>query len=327
MPRLPKRPYLGREHGGFQEEWGLHKGCSEWWYATGYLTDSAQRLYSFQVTVLRVRVAGFFPYLVMLGLTDFSTGRHEYFQNIRLSPRGVVIGPDVVGYRDLARLSKEETGMALRVRHPRFSLDLALGYGKGPIWHCDHGFLQMGIPGKRQTTVYYSYPNMPTAGAMTLDGHRFGVTGKTWFDKQGGPYSLLNPGTHWEWFSLRFFDDEEMMLFSFPQSRHQDGTYIRADGSSQRLTDYRIRPTAFTYPQGVQYSCLWELTVPGLKEERYTITPLLEGQMNLGYYELLARIDNEKKEQVGLCFVELLPGAYNKKFKKSLLTSAKSPAS
>ena len=47
--------------------------------------------------------------------------------------------------------------------------------------------------------------------------------------------------------------------------------------------------------------------------------------MNLGYYELLARIDNEKKEQVGLCFVELLPGAYNKKFKKSLLTSTKSP--
>lgn len=317
--KILKVRYKGRGHGSFDDEWGLYRGCSEWWYATGYFEDDAKRMYSFQFTILRVHVSILYPYLIMLGLTDFSTGRHEYFQNIQFSSKDIVIEPDTVGYGGMAQIRRDEKGLTLAVRHKNFSLDLALDYGKGAIWHCDNGFLQMGIPDRKQTTVYYSYPNMPTTGTMTRNGDAVGVTGKTWFDKQGGPYSLMNIKTHWEWFSLRFFDNEEMMLFSFPQDSYQDGTYIRADSSYQRLTEYSITPTDFAYPNGVKYSCRWELNVPGLKEERYTITPLLKGQMNMGYYELLAGISNNKNERVGLCFVELLPGVYNKKFKRSLL--------
>lgn len=323
MAKFQKMQYKGREHGSFAEEWGLHKGCSEWWYATGYLKDDLARLYSFQFTILRVHVAAFFPYLIMLGLTDFSTGKHAYYQNIQLLPKGIVIAADTVGYGDIAHIRKGKEGMALLVRHKNFSLDLQLDYGKGAVWHCDNGFLQMGVQEQKQTTVYYSYPNMPTRGTLQLAGKTLQVTGKSWFDKQGGPYSLINPKTHWEWFSLRFVDDEEMMLFSFPQNDYQDGTYIRKDGTYQRLTNYTITPSDFAYPNGVKYSCKWQLTVPGLKEESYTITPLLKGQMNMGYYELLASIRNNKDEEVGLCFVELLPGAYNKKFKKSLLAKTK----
>lgn len=323
MAKLRKIRYRGREHGSFAQEWGLHKGCSEWWYATGYLKDNLERLYSFQFTVLRVRVGIFYPYRVMLGLTDFSTGSHEYYQNIQFSAKNITIDSDTVGYGDIAQVRKMEQGMKLVARHKNFSLDLELDYGKGAVWHCDNGFLQMGIPDKKQTTIYYSYPNMPTTGTMKIGADAIHVTGKTWFDKQGGPYSLLNTKTHWEWFSLRFFDDEEMMLFSFPQSSYQDGTYIRKNGESQRLTNYTITPIDFAYPNGVKYSCEWELTVPGLKEEQYVITPLLKGQMNMGYYELLASIRNNKDEQVGLCFVELLPGVYNKKFKKSLVAKTK----
>lgn len=319
MPKFKKQRYRGRDHGSFEDEWGLHKACSEWWYTTGYLTDDLDRLYSFQFTVLRVHVSVFFPYLVMLGLTDFSTGKHEYYQNLQFSSKGIVIGPDTVGYGDIAQIRKGKEGMKLLVRHKHFSLDLELDYGKGPVWNCDEGFLQMGIPDKKQTTVYYSYPNMPTAGTLKWGGEKLKVKGKAWFDKQGGPYSLINPKTHWEWFSLRFFDDEEMMLFSFPQDDYQDGTFIPKDGSYQRLQNYTLTPSDFTYPKGVKYACKWELMVPGLKEEAYTITPLLKGQMNMGYYELLARICNQKGEEVGLCFAELLPGVYNKTFKKSLL--------
>jgi len=43
--------------------------------------------------------------------------------------------------------------------------------------------------------------------------------------------------------------------------------------------------------------------------------PLLDQQLNLVYFELLAEIYNPAGEKVGLCFVELLPGVYNKKFK------------
>ena len=34
----------------------------------------------------------------------------------------------------------------------------------------------------------------------------------------------------------------------------------------------------------------WEVHLPGIKEERYTLHPLVEGQLNLAYFELLAEV-------------------------------------
>jgi predicted secreted hydrolase len=318
-------PYQNHTHGSFAREWGLHQRSSEWWYATGVLTDDLGKSFSYQFTLLRIKAAFLRPYLLMLALTDFETGKHRYRQDITLSTKGIELSNSRLRFGADALLEKEETGMHLVVNQKDFALDFSLGYGKGAVWHCDNGFLQMGIPGRDQTTMYYSYPNMPTAGTIRLDGETKRVSGKTWFDKQGGPYSLLNPKTHWEWFSLRFFDDEEMMLFSFPQDDARDGTYIHADGSTERLNDYTISPKGFVYPQGgtVRYSSGWDVLLPGRKEERYSITPLLEGQMNLGYYELLAGVTNAAGELVGHCFVELLPGARNDRFRIDLFRKAK----
>jgi len=46
--------------------------------------------------------------------------------------------------------------------------------------------------------VYYSYPNMPTRGQMswrTRSGEMktLQVTGKSWLDRQWGPYDIINP--------------------------------------------------------------------------------------------------------------------------------------
>ena len=59
--------------------------------------------------------------------------------------------------------------------------------------------------------------------------------------------------------------------------------------------------------------------MPGVKEEKYEIRPLTVGQLNLAYFELLAGIFNESGEQVGLCMVELLPGARNPQSKINFL--------
>ncbi|MGI6004696.1 MAG: lipocalin-like domain-containing protein [Christensenellales bacterium] len=320
MPKFTKTLYKGANHEGFDREWGVHKNCSEWWYTTGYFHDASGRMYSFQFTLLRIKLLFFCPYIIMLALTDFETKKHYYFQDITLSGRNITIDENTVGFGKTAVLRKQKDAMLLSARHADFRLDLALDYGKGAIWHCDNGLLQMGIDKPGQTTLYYSYTNMPTDGTLVLNGETSAVQGKSWFDKQGGPYGVINRRCMWELFSLRFFDDEEMMLFSFPQRRYQDGTYIRADGSYQRLNDYVITPTDFTYPDGqTQYSAAWEIAVPGLKDEAYTVTPLLEGQMNMGYYELLAGIYNRQGKRVGLCFVELLPGVYNKRFPFTLL--------
>jgi len=325
MPkRIPRPiPYRLKDHGSFEEEWGIHKKSSEWWYATGVLNDEQGKLYSYQVTLLRIRAACLRPYILMLALTDFETGRHRYRQRITLSTKRIEITQTRVRFGEEALVEKRPEGMRVVVRQPDFSLDLELRYGKGAVWHCDGGALTMGVDQPNQTTLYYSYPNMPTRGGITLDGARLRVSGKTWFDKQGGPYALLRPETHWEWFSLRFFDDEEMMLFSFPQDDYRDGTYIRRDGGYERLNDYELGATSFiTVEGGLKYADGWSLCVPNRKQERYTIRPLLDGQMNLGYYELLAGVYAESGELVGHCFAELLPGTRNKTFSVQLFQRA-----
>jgi len=289
-----------------------HKGVSEWWYATGYFHDEDGRMFSFQYTLVRALVFGFRSYILMLALTDIGTGRHYFVQQPAFSEKGIDIDENTIRFRDFTILAKEKNGIRINAKAADFTYDLFLDYGKGAFWHCDNGKLQMGIPDKKATTLYYSYTNMPASGTITLDGVAHTVKGKAWFDKQGGTYPIVKPACMWEWFSLRFFDDEEMMLFSFPQSDYADGTYIRADRTSERLKHYTVEPKKFTTAGGFKFSCGWDITLPGLKDGHYRIRPLTDGQLNLIYFELLAGIYTDSGELAGYCVVELLPGAYNK---------------
>ncbi|MCR5690406.1 MAG: carotenoid 1,2-hydratase [Clostridiales bacterium] len=319
-----KMIYRGRIHGPFEDEWLLHKKCSEWWYATGTLKDGQDREYSFQFTMIRARVFGICPYILMLALTDFQTKKHHYFQDFDLIGTKAKIRKNAVYYGDRASAVKNEKGILIHIDGGDFGFKLQLDYGKGAFWHCEDGYLKMGVDRPNQSTFYYSYTNMPASGTIRADGEVREVTGKGWFDKQGGPYDIIKAETHWEWFSLRFFDDEEMMLFSFPQDNYRDGTYISKAGQSCRLNNYSLEATAFTSPDGnLKYACEWKLSVPGLKDGEYTIVPKMDGQMNIGYYELLADIINADGEKKGLCFVELLPGARNEKFANILLSKTK----
>ena len=113
------------------------------------------------------------------------------------------------------------------------------------------------------------------------------------------------------------------MLFTFPQDDYRDGTYIRKDGSSMRLNGYAVEATQFITMDGnIRYACAWRVSLPGFKQERYEIRPLIPGQMNIGYYELLAGVYDEAGNMAGHCFVELLPGARNKKFQIQLFQQA-----
>ncbi|MCL2299995.1 MAG: carotenoid 1,2-hydratase [Firmicutes bacterium] len=323
MNKIPQKPYDWLSRGGAAEEWIAHRRCQDWWYCTGVVRDDGGKLFTYQFTILRLSVLGIRFYLLMLALTDFSAGKHYYYQTISPSAKEFTLTPGEIAYGGMARAVRNESGMSLTIRHKRFSLDLDLDYGKGAAWHCDNGNLIMGTGGGKYSTQYYSYPNMPTAGTLTLNGQARAVRGKTWFDKQYGPFPLLSRLTHWEWFSLRFDDGEEVMLFSFPQDDYRDGTYIRKDGAYERLQNYTITPHGLVCPDGrTAYSCGWDIQLPGVKEESYTVKPLLEGQMNMGYYELLAGVYNPAGEQVGFSFAELLPGARSKKFPIKLFNKA-----
>ena len=319
MKKEYRIPYREADHGDFNAEWMPHRKVSGWWYITGSLTDPAnpEHLYSYQYTLLRARIYGITVAVLQLAFTDFQTGQHFFKQQFSLWERKFFVDEHRIEFPPLAYLQRREKDLSLRVNTDDFSLTLALDYGKGAVWHGDDGVLVMGLPDDPvQRTVYYSYPNMPTSGEIVLrnpagEKTTLIVTGKSWFDRQWGPYRLIEPATHWEWFSLRFFDDEEVMLFAYPQHPYYDGTYFDKAGNRQLVREYEYTPKAFVEVDGFTFTKGWDLYMPGIKEERYEIRPIMDGQMNLAYFELLAEIINPSGERVGLCFVELLPGVRN----------------
>jgi predicted secreted hydrolase len=137
--------------------------------------------------------------------------------------------------------------------------------------------LRMGIDKPNEKTYYWSYTNLVASGQLILEGKAYQVAGRGWFDRQGGPYNPLDDRTSWEWLSLRFFDNEEVMLFSFPQDRYQDGTFIDQAGQAKRLNEYTITPLGWTKAGGYKISFGWQVEMKGVKDEQYTITPKIDG--------------------------------------------------
>ena len=319
-------PYRQENHGDFDAEWPIQRRISGWWYITGYFTEAGkpERLYSYQFTVIKPWIYGISPFVLQLAVTDIQTSKHYFRQQVKFSNKDIYVTENMVNYLSAARLERQANRMLVHAQTDLFEFDLDLNKGKGAFWHGDDGVLVMGNPEKpAERTVYYSYTNMPTTGTVTLhtpegENRTMQITGKSWFDRQLGPYHLINPYTHWEWFSLRFFDDEEVMLFAFPQCNYFDGTYITRDNQRRLVRNYTYTPKEIIEVRGIKWSKGWDLFMPGVKEEKYELRPLMDGQMNLGYFELIAGVINPNGETVGYCIVELLPGARDPQKKMGL---------
>jgi predicted secreted hydrolase len=310
MKKIQYTTSPGVPHQSMEDEFLCHKSGPEWWYTTGYLNDDSGKLFTFQFTLAKIKIYGVKLNILMTAVTDFQTGKHHYAQRAIFFGKNVCISPERVGVDGTAEMVFSKQKLGLDMIGKDYSLKLDLGVTKPAVWHCDDGVLKMGID--NHWTYYYSYTNLAASGTLMLEGKEYKVTGKSWFDRQGGPYNPLDDRTSWEWFSMRWFDNEEAMLFSFPQDDYRDGTFIDKSGKSSRLNDYTITPLKWTTAGGYKFSFEWKVEMKGVKDEQYTITPKLDGQLNLFYFEMLTDIKDVKGKVVGYCFVELLPGVYNK---------------
>lgn len=295
------------------EEFLCHRRGSEWWYCTGILEDESGALFSYQFTIARIKLHGMQIYMLMTAVTDFQTKKHYYAQHPILWGRDVVLMSERVALNGVAEMTFTDGSLGVVITEKGYSLSLALDVVKPRVWHCDRGVLKMGVDAPKERTYYWSYTNLAASGRLTLGNEEHNLTGKAWFDKQGGTYTLTSRWTNWEWFSMRFFDGEEVMLFSFPQDDYQDGTYIEKSGDYRRLNEYNIKPLGFTEAAGQKFSFGWEVDLKGIKGGLYKMVPKMDGQLNLFYYEMVADIQDEKGKHVGYCMVELLPGVYNEK--------------
>ncbi|MCE7748341.1 MAG: carotenoid 1,2-hydratase [Candidatus Heimdallarchaeota archaeon] len=181
------------------------KKVSGWWYITGYLTDqeNIENFYSYQFTIFNLRIFRINFYILHMAFTDFQKRKHLFKQRLSILKRKNVYGnQDSVVFSPFASLKREKDKLNLSIKNDDFELQLDLNKGKGAFWHADDGVLAMGLPNDpQQRTVYYSYPNMPTTGKMILLNNSkektiMNVTGKSWFDRQWGPFRLFDPASH-----------------------------------------------------------------------------------------------------------------------------------
>ncbi len=325
-----KIPYREADHGSFGEEWPPHKGVLGWWYATGYLQDTSNpdHLYAFQYTQFNFPFRAEAPYRIdpiyqlNLTFTDFQTGQYISEEVRSPATERVYANEDSVVFEDTSLVrGKDHMTLVGEGNRVQYSFDLKIA--KSPVWHADNGVLVMGFPNDpKERTVFNSYTNLPTTGKVsyvnkTGETIYLQVSGKSWLDRQWGPALM-----HWEWFSLRFFDDEEVMLFAFPNANYQDATYIDAEGNTRVFSNYTYTPMKTVKKVNrLTYSMGWDLNMPGIKEEHYRIVPFLENQFNpagikmfpglpanmFGYFEVTCSIINEDGTVVGYAFAEILP--------------------
>jgi predicted secreted hydrolase len=285
----------------FPRDHGAHPNFkTEWWYFTGNLADTAGRKFGFQLTVFREGVQ-FTPvqasskwavrdaYFGHFTVSDLAAQKFHVAERISRGALGEARAS--VGRMDVAlgpwSITMPEGGERMRLiaREPEMEIDFAADPVK-PLVLEGEGGLSRKSDGPGQASYYYSYPRLATSGRLRLGDATFALSGLSWFDHEFSTSSLGKDQAGWDWFCLQLADREEIMLYAMRDKSGamdpvSEGTWVRADGTSQRLLPgsfsiaklgtWRSPTSGAVYPSG------WHVTVPGHGAD-LTVSPAMPDQ-------------------------------------------------
>jgi predicted secreted hydrolase len=274
---------------------------TEWWYYTGNLRAADGHRFGFELTFFRRAVArnpaDFSPwklddvYVAHLALSDI-TGQRFYHASRLNRP-----GPGFAGaaLRDalvwngnwsarwtLPPPAGFSTVQSLRAFDADFSFNLGIESRKPPVIHGKRGVSQKA-PGKGHASHYISFTRLDTNGVIEVGGKSYAVRGAAWMDHEFFTHQLDRGQAGWDWFSLQFDDNTELMLFRL---RRKDGaidpfsagTFVDARGAARHLDqgDFSLEPgrTWKSEKTGAVYPLAWKIAVPSLSLRLDVTTPL-----------------------------------------------------
>jgi predicted secreted hydrolase len=286
-----------------------HPGAGiEWWYFTGVVRDPAGTPYSVFFTLFSSR------------------GLILPIAQVRNLESGALVGhTESVGPGPVSTKAIDETagGMALRydaraniwsisVAAPTLHLILSQRPEKRYVLHGGGtGVIAQASGG---LSHYYSDTRMRATGTLRLDGRLVPVTGESWFDHQWGNYADKPAAFDWNWFSCRFTDHTELMLYQFrdpksgrPIARYANGTFVAANGHSVSVSRFTATPDGRTlHAAGRTWPIDWKLQVPAsrLTERLRALVPdqLVRNTIVPTFWEGATRATGSRS---GTCFVEL----------------------
>jgi predicted secreted hydrolase len=297
----------------FPRDHGPHREFkTEWWYATGNLSDEQGHEYGFQLTFFRQGIhpgkkpAGSSRFRVMdlpfahFAFTDVSGKTFRYYQR---SSRGA-FGEAGFGAPDKAggRMAWMENWVLEQLSDGSFhlksegvteaglerSVDLILTQDRPPLIHGANGISpKSSKPG--HASHYYSLTRLRASGLVTLDGKQHRVKGLVWFDHEWATNSLEAGEAGWDWSGLHLSNGDDLMLFRIRNSEGKTvflaGTLRDGKGVLMDLHDLSMTPqgtwksphTGGLYPDGMQVSIpsrnLTLLLTPKLQDQELVLSP------------------------------------------------------
>ena len=276
---------------------------TEWWYYNGRLETDEGRVFGFQL-VFFVRQTDNdllygFParwyanpaHLAHFCLSDVANRRLHYAEKLTLD---IADGGDAGARTDSFSVfnrnwsAREIDGVHhLKARQRRYELALALKETKPPVLHGQDGyFLKSAGPDFARGTYYITHSRLEGEGVLTIGGRAHNVRATAWRDHEFGSHQLAPDQLGWDWFSLQFADNTELMLYML---KHRDGswgplskgTFVTADGRAIPLTkdDIQLEPLRSwksRYGAG-EYQVDWRARLPKLGLD-FVIRPVFDAQ-------------------------------------------------
>lgn len=270
----------------FPRDHGAHDQFrTEWWYYTGHLTTASGREYGFEVTFFRVgvdRAPADSPWdlrnvaLAHFAVTDPARKAFRYYEKLnRATPylAGAREGYLHVFNEGWSVTTASDGSFRLRAAAGEDAVDLVLRSRKPPAIHGENG-VSVKAEGAGYASHYYSLTRLEATGSVRIGGRTETARGLAWMDHEFGSSALREHQTGWDWFSVQFDNETELMLYII---RKQDGTPDVTSSGSIVLDDGRVIPlkrdqfrveplgrwrsrrSGATYPMG------WRITVPGLR--------------------------------------------------------------
>lgn len=321
-----------RDHGS-HNLYGL-----EWWYFTGHLSSESGRWFGYELTFFRKTVDNHRVqksssrwaikqlYFAHLALTDVEAQSFHFAEKLSRAGLGKA-GADHgqmnvwIDRWSLSPVTPDHQSLSIQASERSFGLDLTLKLKKPPVIHGEEGVSRKGAE-VGQASHYYSLTRLGTQGALTLGGEQFDVTGLSWMDHEFGSGELGLDQVGWDWFSLQFDSNVELMVYLLRRKNGSvdpvsSGTLIYPDGRSEHLSFPDIRIKTLNYwaspHTNVRYPAEWELDIPSV-DLRVNIKPVLADQelrtsksTHVTYWEGAVEVSGQHQDAPiqGLGYVEL----------------------
>jgi predicted secreted hydrolase len=275
-----------------------HRAGVEWWYVTAYGRGSDGHRYSVFFTLFK---RGVFV-LPVSQVVNLDTGALVGHTEVALPARVGATGLDLrLPVARLSYTSNADTWHFYAAR-PSYSLALTARPEKPYVPHGGGtGVIQQGTA----VSSYYSATRMAASGTITNEVRSIGFTGTAWLDHQWGSFTTDPSALHWDWFSCRFDDRTELMLYRF-RDGHTNGTFVDAAGHGRLVTRFDAAPgPRVLNAAGRRWPLDWTLRVPSehLTLALHAIVPdqLVRGILLPTFWEGAVTATGTKR---GVCFVE-----------------------